>query len=143
MAFEGTCHCSKIIKKICEKFCIYIFILYLCEINRQTHFTTVKTILNYIAGLVLCLSAGVVGAYAAPAAYGSDIAVRETVIKVENHAIVVENSSDTAVEVAVFSITGTMVKNISVAPGERTEIEVNTGFYIVKAGKHSQRVAVR
>lgn len=93
--------------------------------------------------MALSLLSGAATAYADAAPAAEQFAAAAVTIKLEANHVKVDNPTDTAAEVAVFSITGTTIKHTSVQPGETLEIELPSGFYIVKAGKATQRVAVR
>lgn len=99
-----------------------------------------KTLTAYIISLVLCLGAatgiGICGSVEAETAV-------ETVVKVDAGNIIVDNAAEHAVEVQVYSITGTLVRNVKAPTGERLYIDVPSGIYIVKAGATTKRVAVR
>lgn len=115
---------------------------YLCiDKNINTH-RQVKKIYAYILSMMLCLAAGTASAYSGAAINGASELVEPTV-KVVINGLVVDNPTDNAIEVAVFSITGTMVRHTDVAPGDCLDIELSPGLYIVKAGDHSQKIIIR
>lgn len=64
-------------------------------------------------------------------------------IKVLRGAIEVYQPADGTLEVTVYALTGRIVANGDVPPGESVVIELPPGYYIVKAGHTSQRVAVK
>ena len=42
-----------------------------------------------------------------------------------------------------IAITGTVVKHIQVAPGDKVTLDLSAGYYIVKVDRYSTRVAVK
>ena len=54
----------------------------------------------------------------------------------------VANASDEAVELKVYAITGALVANVSVAPGDEAVVELASGYYIVKVADIARRVAL-
>ena len=102
-----------------------------------------KKISAYILSLALLLAVGA-GTAVGGSVPAEPLPVESAAsVKVEGTTVVVDNLGDESIEVAVFAITGTMVRHISVAPGSSAEIELKAGIYVVRAGKHSQKVAVR
>lgn len=103
----------------------------------------VKTIRIYILSLLLCLCGGVV-AVAQSAAENATVQVEQHAsIKALNGAVEIDNATGKAVDVAVFAITGSLVKQVTIDSGESLRIELPSGYYIVKAGDTLKRVAVR
>ena len=102
-----------------------------------------KRIRTYIFAMLLCLSGG--ATFAAQSAAENAIEQTEHNINITARAggVEIDNNSDTPVEVAVFAITGTLVKQLSADSGERVCIELPSGYYIVKAGNTSKRIAVK
>ncbi len=102
-----------------------------------------KKISAYILSLALGLAVG------AGVAFGGSVPaepmrVESTVsVKVQGGTVTVDNPTDESVDVAVFAITGTVVRHVTVEPGCNAEIELSAGIYVVRAGKHSQKVAIR
>lgn len=102
-----------------------------------------KKISAYILSLVLSLAVG------AGTAFGGSVPAEplpvesSASVKVQGTTVTVDNPTDESVDVAVFAITGTMVRHITVEPGCNAEIELSAGIYVVRAGKHSQKVAIR
>lgn len=99
-----------------------------------------KTITAYIIVLLLCLGAGAGISYGG--AVDAETAV-ETTVKVDAGNIIVDNPTEQPVEVLVYSITGSLVRNTKAPAGERLYIDVPSGIYIVKAGTSTKRIAVR
>lgn len=100
-----------------------------------TNFVYMRTI--YAIALSLCLLAGVPSAAAVVADVKTpvELTVRKGLVKVSN-------GGDEAVEVYVYAITGALVSKFSVEPGAEETIELSTGYYIVKAGDITRRVAI-
>lgn len=93
--------------------------------------------------LLLCLCGGGM-AVAQSAAENATMQVEQHAsIKALNGAVEIDNATDKAIDVAVFAITGSLVKQTTIASGESLRIELPSGYYIVKAGDTSKRVAVR
>lgn len=105
-----------------------------------------KTLRTVIAALLLgtaCLSAYADNA-AAQGIEASVPAVSENVrVKVRAGNVDIENVSDESIDYAVYAITGVLVEQGSISPSETVSIELPSGYFIVKAGKHSRRVAVK
>lgn len=93
--------------------------------------------------MLLSLSGG--AAFAAQSAAENAIEQTEHNINItaKEGGVEIDNNSDTPVEVAVFAITGTLVKQLTADSGERVRIELPSGYYIVKAGNTSKRIAVK
>lgn len=86
---------------------------------------------------------------AAPAPRGAQAAdTQETVeapqptVRVVSGAVEIANPTDTAVETVVFAITGAVVKQSTVAPGDTQHIDLAGGYYIVRIGRTSHRIAI-
>lgn len=69
--------------------------------------------------------------------------VQQTVITVKGGSIEIKNSSEAEIQVVVYGITGQIVKSLRAQPGDMTTVDLTTGYYIVKAGNVTRRVAVR
>lgn len=50
---------------------------------------------------------------------------------------------DQSVTVAIYSITGQRVKQLSITPGHPVEVELPAGYYIVKTPHGSYRILVK
>lgn len=111
--------------------------------KQQKHISAVKLLRLYILAIALCLAgAGTI----AHAAVGDDVAqevVQQPAVRVIQGAVEVSNTADDTLDVTVFAITGTVVKQLQIPAGETVTLELPAGYYIVKAGKLSRRVAVK
>ena len=56
--------------------------------------------------------------------------------------LTVNKGTDEAVELKVYAITGALVANVSVAPGDEAVVELASGYYIVKVADIARRVAL-
>lgn len=85
----------------------------------------------------MCLLAGIpsAGAVVADEKTPVELSVRKGVVKVSN-------LGDETLEVYVYAITGALVSKFPVEPGSEETIELSTGYYIVKAGNVTRRVAI-
>lgn len=103
-----------------------------------------KSIRIYLAALLLCLAGGVYcHADATENMPVQELAQQQASIEIQSGSVKVINSSDAPVDVAVFAITGTVVKQACVDAGDELTIELPAGYYIVKAGSSARRVAVK
>lgn len=64
-------------------------------------------------------------------------------VKVLDGAVVIDNPTSETVEVTVYAITGSVVRNERLDANSEERFELPSGYYIVKVGKLSKRVAVR
>ncbi|GEM_PF-3055857 len=102
-----------------------------------------KKISAYILSLALSLAIGT-GIALGGSVPAEPLPVESSAsVKVQGTIVTVNNPTDESVDVAVFAITGTMVRHITVEPGSSAEIELSAGIYVVRTGKHSQKVAIR
>lgn len=65
-----------------------------------------------------------------------------TSAKVSGHQLVITVADDAAHQVAVYALTGQLVKQLTVGYGSTT-IDLTPGYYIVKIDHSSQRIVVR
>lgn len=72
----------------------------------------------------------------------TDVVKSAPAIKVLNRAIEVNVTDDDVHNVAVYALTGQIVKTVEATEGS-TRIELNAGYYIVKVDDAAQRVIVR
>lgn len=63
-------------------------------------------------------------------------------IKITESGLEISNTDDENIEVYVYALTGKLVKQVNVASGTYT-IELSPGFYIVKCGSITKRVAIK
>lgn len=106
-----------------------------------------KQIRLYISALILAsgLACGT-QAVALPATGGDaarEFAQAQPAVRVMHGAVEVSNPCDCSIDVTVFAITGTIVKQLQIPAGETLTLELPAGYYIIKAGKLSTRVAVK
>lgn len=99
-----------------------------------------KTITAYIISLLLCLSVGAGIGYCGPVEAET---AQETSVKADAGNIVVDNPTDRSVDVLVYTITGSLLRNTQAPAGDRLYLDVPSGIYIVKAGNTTKRVAVK
>ena len=73
---------------------------------------------------------------AATAMSGADIpaAAAEAVVEVRSAAVEITNPSVEAIDVAIYAVTGTVVRQSTGGAGEAEVFELPAGYYIVKAG---------
>lgn len=102
-----------------------------------------KTIRIYILSLLLCLGGGEVVVAQTAAETATAQIEQHATIKARNGAVEIDNATDKAVDVTVFAITGALVKQQTISSGENLRIELPSGYYIVKAGDTSKRIAVK
>ena len=98
--------------------------------------------------ITLAISLAVAGG--APA-YADDSAVQEMSIAVElpahqvkpgSHCIEIVIADDSNHQIAIYALTGQVVKQFSVAPGN-TVVDIAPGYYIVRIDGLSKRVVVK
>ena len=102
-----------------------------------------KRILIYMTALMICLAGNAFAGERPHVDKPISETVHLTTVRTVNGAVVVENASGHDVEVMVFAITGSLVKKEFLVHGETLTIELPAGYYIVKAGDTSKRVAVK
>ncbi len=104
----------------------------------------------YFRYIILFLAAVVCGMTAQASASGSFENAGELpdeslkpVVSLADGVLEVENPSLEDCPVTVVAITGRIVRQTSVAPGDKLKIELPAGIYVVKAGNTASRIAVR
>lgn len=104
-----------------------------------------KTLKAILIVALLLMTGGGVAAFAADdsARNIAQEVVHQTVIKVKGGSVEIENSSDEEIQVVIYGITGQVVKSFAAQPGDVTAVDLTAGYYIVKAGNVTRRVAVR
>ena len=104
-----------------------------------------KILRTVITALAIGLAAAAPVALSAAdnAAYSAEFKAQRPSVKVLTGGVKIDNPSLVAVDVTVFAITGTVVKHIQVAPGDKVTLELSAGYYIVKVDRYSTRVAVK
>lgn len=97
--------------------------------------------------IILLIAAAVAAIPAAAAPVTASVENRtedaEVSVKAVAGGIEVGNSSFEAVEVEVYSITGTVIRRFRADAGESVRTDLNSGIYIVRAGSTTARVLVR
>lgn len=98
--------------------------------------------------LTLILTVGLASFSAMPCAAMSDSARIEVSepqpdIKLTENGITITNNGTNDVEVYVFAITGMQVKQLTLNAESSAEINLAPGYYIVRIGKLSRRIAVK
>lgn len=63
-------------------------------------------------------------------------------IKVQPGAIVIEVTADTPAHVAIYALTGQVIKQFDAAPGQ-TVVDLPAGYYLVRVGHSTVKVAVK
>lgn len=117
----------------------------------NTRMTSIRHSLLRLTLAAALLGGSLASALPASAAEGAPVAVRMSpdrespaaIIRVEGSTLSITPAGEEAVNVSVYALTGQIVKQLELSPGETASVELNKGIYIVKAGKHSQRVIVR
>ena len=103
--------------------------------------------MKYIRILLMALSLGSISfassLHAMPSTEVSLPSEEQPEIAVRASEVGVENPTSAPIEIAVFSITGTMVKSTTLDSGDSCSIELPSGYYIIKAGNLTRRVAVK
>lgn len=106
-----------------------------------------KNITRILSVFLLSLSLGVADGFAASSQPDNgeliENAMPQPTVKVLGGAVEIENPTDEPVEFAVVAITGSTVCSQVVQPFSYERVELSSGYYIVKVGKLSKRVAVR
>ncbi len=102
-----------------------------------------KTIRIFILSLLLCTLCGGIAFAQTAADTTTELHRQQADIKVKNGAVEIYNTTDTPIEVAVFAITGTLVRQETLDSGDSVSIDLSAGYYIIKAGAVSKRVAVK
>lgn len=104
-----------------------------------------KTLKTILLTVLLLLAGGGIAAFAADDSarnIGQEV-VQQAVINVKGGSVEIENCSDEEIQVVVYGITGQVVKSFAAQPGGVTVVDLTAGYYIVKAGNVTRRVAVR
>lgn len=78
-----------------------------------------------------------------PQAFEQTAAVPEAGAKAVSGGIEVYNNSGAEVAAEIYSITGTMLTRLDLAPGEALRVDLNAGIYIVRVANHAVRLLVR
>lgn len=104
-----------------------------------------KTFKTILLTALLLLAGGGVSTYASgdSAQHIGQEVVQQAVINVKGGSVEIENSSDEEIQVVIYGITGQIVKSFAAQPGDVTAVDLSAGYYIVKAGNVTRRVAVR
>lgn len=104
-----------------------------------------KILRTLITALAIGLAAAAPVALSAAddAAYQAEFQAQRPSVKVLTGGVEIDNPSTDAVDVTVYAITGTLVKHIQVAPGDKVTLDLSAGYYIVKVDRYSTRVAVK
>lgn len=95
-----------------------------------------------ICMLMLTSMAGLTYAEPAEKDSASSIVVSQPIIKVIRGHIEITISGNESKEVVCYSLTGQVVKTLTVHPGTTT-FELPSGYYIIRCDRYSQRVIVR
>lgn len=112
------------------------------EHKTMTH-KAAKYIVTVLAALTLGCGLAFAGPMLDPAADNQRIEVaQQPVVKVAGSHVEITVPGNEPRQLAVFALTGQLVKNVTVHPGTTT-IELPAGYYIVKCDRLSQRVIVR
>ena len=98
--------------------------------------------------MTLILTLGLAGAVALPCSAMSDNPGIEAVepqqeIKLTENGITITNNGSEDVEVYVFAITGMQIKHLTLSPASTADVNLAPGYYIVRIGKLSRRIAVK
>lgn len=104
-----------------------------------------KTLKAILIVVLLLMTGGGIAAFAADDSarnIGQEV-VQQAVINVKGGSVEIENSSDEEIQVVIYGITGQIVKSFAAQPGDVTAVDLTAGYYIVKAGNVTRRVAVR
>lgn len=93
---------------------------------------------SLVCGLLSNISAAATG----DEARGNDTVVSSTSVYSGNGMIVLNNNSEEAVTFNIYSITGQMIKSVTIQGGN-SNVDLPKGFYIVKCNQWSKRVIVK
>lgn len=94
--------------------------------------------LSLVCGFALNMSAADTG----DESKGADTFVSGVSVYSGNGVIVLNNNSEEAVTFNIYSITGQMIKSVTIQGGN-SNIDLPKGFYIVKCNQWSKRVIVK
>lgn len=96
--------------------------------------------------IALALLAGLAvppaGLFATPASEVAG-AVVEPSVKVLHHAIEIHNPTSQSLRFYIYSITGQMIKELTVDQSETATVELPAGCYIVRSDAGTRKVVVR
>ncbi len=96
-----------------------------------------------LLALSLAIAAVAVPEIAASPAIDSVATADEPQVKITHGGVELSAAAQTPTHFYIYSITGQMIKSVSVDASSHTTIELPSGYYIVKCEKWSRRIVVK
>lgn len=115
-------------------------------LQKITTFAIMKWNVKHIALIfALTLSASSMALTAAPLAPARvEVIASEPIVKASYSGVdITAPTGDTPIRIAIYSITGQLVKSAQLAPASNIHFDLPRGCYIVKAGNNTVKIVVR
>lgn len=103
----------------------------------------------YRSAVAIIMAAGIcISSYATPISSQSEadpieeINTQTPVLKVTSEGIEISNPGEENIHVSVYALTGQLVTQKTLPSGTST-VELKPGFYIIKYGNHTKRIAIK